>query len=501
MCTVLANRPYQYGRWMIILQQWEPIISPYFPSQIPFWISLKGIPLHFWDEKIIRDIGQELGELEHYTLTKTTARVRVMMDGLKPLPQDTILKFSGGEECVIALEYEKLENFCTYCLKLSHLERTCPDKPPTEIREYLKMENSHNSVEGPQRSNLPSRNQFSNHQHTERTSPPVRHAREATAFQHRVDRHGNPFGERAATYQSRAPPLKNKIAPTLEREPPRCSGTERSPTRRNEVTENSPQYSTCRTGPNRRHLNQNTTSPTEQQWRVKDQRTTRSGNKELTTGQGRLPLERNLDREDFPPPQHLTLPQPRSTEEVMEELRDATYQYMNVADHVESAVHKQRVLSGEAYGLMEKTAAGIVEAECAAQAAQQTYLVSTIAAVTQEEEAMEIELTTVTIPLETSQPPQQSKRRGRPPKVFKGSNSRKRNIQISVASPANTTGRASTPSGQAVKRKVAPINGLAGTNTTDVAGPSSTTPLPHTRVFPASNRQARDIPRQTPPLP
>lgn len=390
---------------MIILQQWEPIISPYFPSQIPFWISLKGIPLHFWDEKIIRDIGQELGELEHYTLTKTTARVRVMMDGLKPLPQDTILEFSGGEECVIALEYEKLENFCTYCLKLSHLERTCPDKPSTETREYLKMETSHNSVEGPQRSNLPSRDQYSNHQRTERTSPPVRHARESTAFHHRVDRHGNPFGKRAATYQSRAPPLKNKITPTLEREPPRHSGTERSPTRRNEVTDNSPQYSTRRTGPNRRHLNQNTTSPTEQQWRAKDQHTTRSGNKELTTGQGRLPLERNLDREDFPPPQHLILPQLRSTEKVMEELREATFQYTNVADPVESAARKQKVLSGEAYGLMENTAAGIVEAERAAQAAQQTYLASTIAAVTQEEEAMEIESTTATIPLETNQPP------------------------------------------------------------------------------------------------
>ncbi|KAG5414157.1 hypothetical protein IGI04_001724, partial [Brassica rapa subsp. trilocularis] len=192
------------------------------------------------------------------------------------------------------------------------------------------METSHNSVEGPQRSNLPSRDQYSNHQRTERTSPPVRHARESTAFHHRVDRHGNPFGKRAATYQSRAPPLKNKITPTLEREPPRHSGTERSPTRRNEVTDNSPQYSTRRTGPNRRHLNQNTTSPTEQQ---------------LTN------------------------------------------------------------------------------------------------------------------------PPQQSKRRGRPPKardlrispkVFKGSNSRKRNIQISVASLANSTGRASTPSGRAARRKAAP---------------------------------------------
>ncbi|CAA7058699.1 unnamed protein product [Microthlaspi erraticum] len=33
---VLDNRPYQYSRWMVILQRWEPIISPSFPSKIPF---------------------------------------------------------------------------------------------------------------------------------------------------------------------------------------------------------------------------------------------------------------------------------------------------------------------------------------------------------------------------------------------------------------------------------------------------------------------------------
>ena len=44
---VLANRPYHYHRWMVVLQKWEPIISPTFPSQIPIWIRLQGLPLHF----------------------------------------------------------------------------------------------------------------------------------------------------------------------------------------------------------------------------------------------------------------------------------------------------------------------------------------------------------------------------------------------------------------------------------------------------------------------
>lgn len=44
MKKVLDNRPYHFSNWMVILQKWEPIISPDFPCQIPFWIQLKGIP-------------------------------------------------------------------------------------------------------------------------------------------------------------------------------------------------------------------------------------------------------------------------------------------------------------------------------------------------------------------------------------------------------------------------------------------------------------------------
>lgn len=47
MKGVLANRPYQFCRWMVVIQRWEPIISASFPSQIPFWIRLHGLPLHY----------------------------------------------------------------------------------------------------------------------------------------------------------------------------------------------------------------------------------------------------------------------------------------------------------------------------------------------------------------------------------------------------------------------------------------------------------------------
>ncbi|WZY99238.1 hypothetical protein YC2023_071567 [Brassica napus] len=64
----LKNRPYQYGRWMLIVQRWEPNISQSFQSQILFWITIRGIPLHYWHEKRVRNIGLEPGELENYVV-------------------------------------------------------------------------------------------------------------------------------------------------------------------------------------------------------------------------------------------------------------------------------------------------------------------------------------------------------------------------------------------------------------------------------------------------
>lgn len=58
---------------MIILERWEPIISSSFPSQIPSWIKLQGLPLHFWHEQMIYNIAFELGTLETYEISKTSA--------------------------------------------------------------------------------------------------------------------------------------------------------------------------------------------------------------------------------------------------------------------------------------------------------------------------------------------------------------------------------------------------------------------------------------------
>lgn len=207
---------------MVIIQRWEPVISATFPSLIPFWIRIKGLPLHFWHGDMVCRIGQELGTLVNHELTKTTARVRVLIDGLKPLVKEAIVDFDSGEEGPITLEYEKLESHCFYCFSLLHARKNCPERMSevaadhssfqrdmTEARTgsypvisapvstlarapgYIEPESQPSRLPAAPLHNLQSTNILNNG--------------ERRSFQERVDRYGNTFGERVSTKQTRNP--------------------------------------------------------------------------------------------------------------------------------------------------------------------------------------------------------------------------------------------------------------------------------------------------------
>lgn len=215
---VLENRPYHFAYWMVIIQKWEPVISASFPFQIPFWIRIKGLPLHFWMDDMVRNIGKDLGTLQGHELTKTTARVKVLVDGLKPLTKEAIVEYDSREESLIYLEYEKLENHCSTCYSLSHLKNDCP----ANLKEVQRFQTTDS-----QRENEPTQKQTqssdlereysSRDQRTERHTRPsylprndirdtTRQISRGTEFHERVDRHGNSFGPRVDTKQTRVPP-------------------------------------------------------------------------------------------------------------------------------------------------------------------------------------------------------------------------------------------------------------------------------------------------------
>ncbi|KAL0658487.1 hypothetical protein Bca4012_079072 [Brassica carinata] len=125
LLTVLEKGPYHYARWMVILQRWEPTISPSFPSMIPFWIKIQGIPIHLWSEEVAIKIGEDLGTYESAEITAQSFRMRVHINGRLPIIKTSIIEYPNGDEITATLVYEKLKKHCLYCGKLDHEQRDC----------------------------------------------------------------------------------------------------------------------------------------------------------------------------------------------------------------------------------------------------------------------------------------------------------------------------------------------------------------------------------------
>ncbi|KAL0864051.1 hypothetical protein Bca101_043169 [Brassica carinata] len=125
LLSVLEKQPYNYGRWMVILQRWEPTISPNFPSLIPFWIKVRGIPLHLWTEGTIRSIADDLGVYDTIEIPSLSVRMRVHVNGRLPLIKTYTVEYPNGDEITATLVYEKLERHCSTCFRLDHEVRDC----------------------------------------------------------------------------------------------------------------------------------------------------------------------------------------------------------------------------------------------------------------------------------------------------------------------------------------------------------------------------------------
>lgn len=122
---VLENRPYHVSKWMVILQRWEPSVDRNFPSQIPFWVRVQGIPKHLWSEETLKSIGNDIGEFDKHEFTDSSARMRIQVYGCLPLIVIAIVEFNNGVEFTAKLVYEKLEKHCSICYMLDHERQDC----------------------------------------------------------------------------------------------------------------------------------------------------------------------------------------------------------------------------------------------------------------------------------------------------------------------------------------------------------------------------------------
>lgn len=125
LLAVLEQRPYHYARWLVILQRWEPTVSPTSPSLIPFWIKVQGLPVHLWTEETIECIGKDIGIHEKAEITRLSARMCVHVNGLIPLITTSVVEFPNGDEVTTTVVYERLDKHCIKCLRLDHELKEC----------------------------------------------------------------------------------------------------------------------------------------------------------------------------------------------------------------------------------------------------------------------------------------------------------------------------------------------------------------------------------------
>lgn len=125
LLTILEKRPYQYTNWMVIVERWIPTTAPDFPSLIPFWIKVQGIPVHLWTEPTMKCIGNDIGVYEEAEITSLSVRMRVQVNGRLPLITSSIVEYPNGDEVNAQLVYEKLGKHCSYCYRLDHEFRDC----------------------------------------------------------------------------------------------------------------------------------------------------------------------------------------------------------------------------------------------------------------------------------------------------------------------------------------------------------------------------------------
>lgn len=125
IAEVLKMEPFHFDYWMVSLVRWKPVLEVHYPSRIIFWVRVMDIPLQFRAAQTFRSVGEAIGEVQG-EVDLREGRVRVELDGFKPLVFSMAVEFEEGVEIMVSLRYEKLFGFCRECFCMTHDQSRCP---------------------------------------------------------------------------------------------------------------------------------------------------------------------------------------------------------------------------------------------------------------------------------------------------------------------------------------------------------------------------------------
>lgn len=110
---VLTKGPWFFNGWMVSMDQWSPNPPPDFLQCIPFWIRIRGLPIHMLKKEVVDSLLGPLGKVGLVELHAKNSdsleyvRARVSINTEVPLQFRRIARFRSRVTVPTELEYEK----------------------------------------------------------------------------------------------------------------------------------------------------------------------------------------------------------------------------------------------------------------------------------------------------------------------------------------------------------------------------------------------------------
>lgn len=446
-------------------------------------------------------LANDISTFDKVELSSTKARVKVLINGLKPLIKKATLEYDSGEEILATLVYEKLEKHCLTCGMLDHDTQDCPEKP---VRSREANPRAQEQAPHPNRIyQAHSGHSYSRPQSQDyfQSGGDARSGRDVYAGGHARGRN-HPGDNYISGYQRRrSPPLGDRHSHStyyrtnISQYPNINPPSYHSRDHRKPIT----------SGGDYRHAQSNPQSLS-----------SRSIWMEKSPIRRMVPLEnpRLLERIESsrpltplqvgnvppPPPQLQDLPV-EALNEAIEEVRGVMQQYTNCADPSESAARKERLRQAEESGQVVEAAANMVRSTLSnipiGEDLEQTTLTPNLARISALQRLGHIPEEGAMISHSVQEPERDVAKHkpGRPPGrrniassplSFLGAAIRRRQISKIVLSPNCKRSTRTIPRNE---------ENLQATKVTTSAGTSANPrrkPPTGTTIPPASSRQARD---------
>ncbi|XP_018435865.1 uncharacterized protein LOC108808180 [Raphanus sativus] len=131
---VLTKGPWFVNGWIVSVDRWTPQPAPEFLKRIPFWIRIKGLPIHLLKREFVETLMGPLGKVEDVELHAKNSnsieyvRALVWINTEEPLQFRRVARFKSGATLPTELEYEKLLKVCFTCKILTHDQTRCPQQ-------------------------------------------------------------------------------------------------------------------------------------------------------------------------------------------------------------------------------------------------------------------------------------------------------------------------------------------------------------------------------------